>query len=140
MNENSRQDEWRQHCGKKHFRGKAVIAEKIEILRIAEGRDHSAEVGGAVLQNEQERGVLFLAGRGKNKPAKRQKGQQGGIIGQKHRPEHGDDYQRRTNAPDSRKGVYHPLGKRGKDMQIPQSTHHCQHTKQASKRLEVIIT
>jgi len=37
------------------------------------------------------------------------------------------------------KGVYHPLGKSGKDMQIPQSTHHCQHTKQASKRLEVII-
>lgn len=69
-----------------------------------------------------------------------QKSQQGGIIGQEHRAEHGDNHQRRTHAPDSGKGVYHPLGKSGKDMQIPQSTHHCQHTKQASKRLEVIIT
>ena len=139
-NENSRQDEWRQHYRKERLRRKTVIAEKIEILRIAEGRDHPTEVSGTVLQNEQKRRVLFLTGRGKHKPAKRQKGQQGGIIGQKHRPEHGDDYQCRTHAPDSGKGVYHPLGKSGKDMQIPQSTHHCQHTKQASKRLEVIIT
>ena len=116
------------------------IAEKIEVLRIAERCDHSAEVGGTVLQNEQERRVLFLSSGGKNKPAQWQKSQQGGIIGQEHRAEHGDNHQRRTHAPDSGKGVYHPLGKSGKDMQIPQSTHHCQHTKQASKRLEVIIT
>ena len=128
-NEDGRQDEGRQHCGKKHFRGKAVIAEKIEILRIAEGRNHPTEVGGAVLQNEQKRGVLFLTGRRKNKPAKRQKSQQGGIIGQEHRAEHGDDHQRRTHAPNRGKGVHHPLGKCGKDMQIPQRAHHCQHTK-----------
>ena len=85
-NENSRQDEWRQHCRKKHLCGKVVIAEKIKILRIAERCDHSAEIGGTVLQNEQERRVLFLTGGGKNKPAKWQKSQQGGIIGQKHRP------------------------------------------------------
>ena len=96
-----------------------VLAVKIEILRIAEGREHSAEVGGAVLQNEQERGVLFLTGRGKHKPTQWQKSQQGGIIGQEHRAEHGDNHQRRTNAPGSGKGVYHPLGKSGKDMQIP---------------------
>ena len=139
-NEDGRQDEGRQHCRKERFRGKTVIAEKIEILRIAEGRDHSAEVGGAVLQNEQKRRVLFLSSGGKDKPTQWQKSQQGGIIGQEHRAEHGDNHQRRTNAPDSGKGVYHPLRKSGKDMQIPQSTHHCQHTKQASKRLEVIIT
>ena len=139
-NEDGRQDEWRQHCGKKHFRGKAVIAEKIEILWIAEGRDHAAEVGGAVLQNEQKRRLLFLSSGGKNKPTQWQKSQQGGIIGQEHRPEHGDDHQRRTHAPNRGKSAHHPLRKGRKDMQIPQSTHHRQHTKQASKRLEVIIT
>ena len=92
------------------------------------------------MQNEQKRGVLFLTGRGKHKPAKRQKGQQGGIIGQKHRPEHGDNHQRRTHAPDSGKGAYHPLGKSGKDMQISQSAYHRQNTEQAGKRFKVIIT
>ena len=138
-NEDGRQDEGRQHCRKERLYGKAVIAEKIEVLRIAEGRDHAAEIGGAVLQNEQERGVLFLTGRGKNEPAQRQKGQQGGIIGQKHRPEHGDDHQRRAHAPNGRKSMYHPLGKGRENMQVPQGAHYCQHAKQAGECLQVII-
>ena len=91
------------------------------------------------MQNEQERGVLFLTGRGKNKPAKRQKCQQGGIIGQKHRPEHGDDHQCCTYAPNRGKGVYHPLRKSGKDLQVSQSTYHRQNTEQTGKRFEVVI-
>ena len=57
--------------------------------------------------------MLFLSSGGKNKPAQWQKSQQGGIIGQEHRAEHGDNHQRRTHAPDSGKGMYHPLGKSG---------------------------
>ena len=63
------------HCSGALVSGKTVIAKKIEILRIAEGRDHSAEVSGTVLQNEQERRVLFLSSGGKNKPAQWQKSQ-----------------------------------------------------------------
>ena len=52
------------------------------------------------MQNEQKRRVLFLSSGGKNKPAQWQKSQQGGIIGQEHRAEHGDNHQRRTHAPE----------------------------------------
>ena len=119
--------------------GDAVIAEEVEILRIAEGGDHSAEVGGAVLENEQQRGVLFLPCDGEDEPAQRKKGQQGSIVGQEHGAEHGDDHQRRAYAPDGGKGVHHPLGKSGKDIQIPQRAHYRQNTEQAGEGLEVII-
>ena len=138
-NEDGGQDEGRQHHGKERPGGDAVIAEEVEILRIAEGGDHSAEVGGAVLENEQQRGVLFLPCDGEDEPAQREKGQQGGIVGQEHGAEHGDDHQRRAYAPDGGKGVYHPLGKGGKDIQIPQRAHHRQNTEQAGEGLEVII-
>ena len=83
--------------------------------------------------------MLFLSSGGKNKPAQWQKGQQGGIIGQKHRPEHGDDYQCRTHAPNRGKGVYYPLGQGRKDMQVSQSAYHRQNTEQAGKRFKVVI-
>ena len=80
-NEHGGQDEGRQHHGKERPGRDAVIAEEVEVLRIAEGGDHSAEVGGAVLENEQQRGVLFLPCDGEDEPAQRKKGQQGGIVG-----------------------------------------------------------
>ena len=139
-NEHGGQDEGRQHHGKERPGGDAVIAEEVEILRIAEGGDHSAEVGGAVLENEQQRGVLFLPCDGEDEPAQRKKGQQGSIVGQEHGAEHGDDHQRRAYAPDGGKGVHHPLGKSGKDIQIPQRAHYRQNAEQAGEGLEVIIS
>ena len=69
-----------QKTGKAHA-GKTV---KIKILRVADGGEHTAQVGGNGLQDDNKNHQLFLSCNRENQYGKRDKGDQGDIIGDKH--------------------------------------------------------
>ena len=66
----------------------------IKVLRVAERREHSAEVGGNVLHDEGERHVLFFARRGQNEVTERQEGEKRHVVGDQHGAEEGDVHER----------------------------------------------
>lgn len=61
-----------------------IITEQVKVLRVAKGREHSAKVGGAVLQDKGKRQVPVLSGGVQNEPTQWQKRQQSGVVGQQH--------------------------------------------------------
>lgn len=63
---------------------------KIEILGIAEGGEHSAEIGGNVLHDEGKCHVFFFAGGMEHDIAQGQEGEERHIIGNEHRAEKGN--------------------------------------------------
>ena len=85
----------RQH-DRREFPGRDVeIGVKIEILRIAEGRQHAAEIRGDVLQDKDIRHVPLLFCDGEGKVAERQKGDERHVIRDEHAAEKGDVNERK---------------------------------------------
>ena len=76
-------------------RGRNVeLGVQIQVLRIAERRQHAAEVCSNVLHDEGECHVLFLVRGAEDVIAQRQKGQQRHVVGDEHRADEGDINQR----------------------------------------------
>ena len=71
---------------------------QVQILGVAERRQHSAEIGGDVLHDKDECGIFCLAARRQHKPAQRQKCDQRHIVRHDHRAEVGDEHQRERDA------------------------------------------
>ena len=87
----------------RHYREKfaCVYLEKriqVQVLRLAERRRHSAEIGGDVLHDKDERGIFCLAARRQHQPSERQKCDQRHIVRHDHRAEVGDEHQRERHA------------------------------------------
>lgn len=133
------QEKGRQHDGNKRADGNVEEAEQIQVLRISEGRDHTAEVCGAVLQNKEHGGVLFLPGGLQDKPAQRQKRQQRRVVGEQHGAEHRYDHQRGADAADGAERAYHTLRQRGKYLHIPQRADDGQHAEKTHQRFDIVI-
>ena len=71
-----------------------VIGIEIEVLGIAEGGEHTAEVGGDILHHEDEGGVLASAAGGQRVVAERQEGDERHVVRHDHRTEVSDEHQR----------------------------------------------
>lgn len=78
------------HDAHKFARGDIESGINIEILRVSEGGEHTAEVGGNILHNESKRHVFFLTRGGKHEISEGQKREQRHIVGKEHRADKGD--------------------------------------------------
>ena len=108
-------------------------------MRIAERREHSAEIGGNVLHDEGESHVFLLAAGVKRVEAERQEREKRHVICNKHRADKGDIHKRQhTHAcileerdDFSRQQI--------EKADVFERTHGCQHTEQTGKRLIVKV-
>ena len=125
------QQERRQHNGQEFPVRDVVVVEQIQVLGIAEGRQHTAQVGGAVLQNERQRRPFRLTGALQHKPAEGQERQQCRVVGQQHGAHQRDTYQRRHRAAGGVEHLRQPLRQQRKQSHAAQRTHHRQHAQQA---------
>jgi len=94
-NKHDGEKERRCHDRHKLTRGNAELSVEVQILRIAEGREHTAEVCGNILHNERERHILGLARSGQHEVSERQERKQCHIVCDKHRTDEGDVHQRK---------------------------------------------
>ena len=135
----------REQKGKKHYRNEfsrwdIVFCVKIKILRISEGREHSAEVSRDILHNEGKSHIFLLSRRGKYKISERQKGQQRHIVRDQHRADKG--------YVDQRKNAHFGIFKASddlfcqdiKEMNIFQRAHDSQDAKKTGERFIIEIT
>ena len=86
-------DKRREHNAHELTVGNTELGIEIEVLRIAEGGEHTAEVGGYILHYVGERHILFLARGVQDEVAERQEGQERHIVGNQHRADKGDVYE-----------------------------------------------
>jgi len=71
------------------------IGIQIQILRIAEGGEHTAQICRDVLQHEQICHIFFLLRYRQSEIAQRQKGNQCHVVGNDHRADEGDGYEQK---------------------------------------------
>jgi len=113
---------------------------EVKILRVSEGGQHSAEVGGDVLHNEGERHILFLVGRMQNEVSQRQEGQERHIVGYEHRADEGDVDQRQHAHPRCSEAGDDLLRQGVEKAYVFQRADHRQHAEKAGQGLEVEIS
>ena len=92
--EHERRREGDRHDREKFARRDGEIGVQVQILRIAEGGEHPAQVGGDVLHDEGEGGQLLVPARVEHEVAEGQEGDQRHVVGHDHRPEIGDEHER----------------------------------------------
>jgi len=112
---------------------------EIQILRVAKGREHAAEVSGDVLQDEDGGQILFAAGKGENEITQRQEGDQRHIVGNQHGADEGDiDQRQRCGA--RRAGENDDAVRQdGEKVDVFQRADDRQSNKQAAQRFEIIV-
>ena len=115
------------------------MIEQVQILWIAEGRQHPTQIGGTVLQNKGKSYQLFLSRFMQDEPAQRQKGQQCGIVGQQHGSNQRDEHQCDHHAAAGMKRPHQLLGQYGKQSHPAQSADDCQNAEQTRQRFDIVI-
>ena len=108
-------------------------------MRIAEGSQHTAQVGGDVLQDEGGSHVLILARGGEREITQRQEGQQCHIIGNEHRADEGDVHQREYRHAQITCHADDFLRDDGEEANVSQGADDCQRYEQTGQRLIVQI-
>ena len=97
-------DEEERDCKRqRHYREKlpcayGIIGIKIQVLRIAEGGQHAAEIGGDILHYEHERRIFRPAAGGKHEPSEREEGDESHIVRHHHGTEVSHEHQRESHA------------------------------------------
>ena len=80
----------RKHDGYKLAVCNVIVRVQIQILRVAKGRKHAAQVCRNVLQDKHHRHIALAIRYGEYKVAQRQKGDQRHIVGNEHGTDKGD--------------------------------------------------
>ena len=115
------------------------MAVKIQVLGIAEGGQHTAQIGGDVLEDEHQRHGVLLAGALQHEIAQRQKGQKGHVVGDEHGADEGDIHQRNDRHPQGFELFNDFSCQQIEKLDVFQGTNHRQHTKQAGQGAPVKI-
>ena len=113
---------------------------QIQVLRIAKGREHAAQIGGDVLQDEYQRHIPLSPRRGKHEIAQRQKRDQRHIVGNQHGADKRNPHQRQRGGPGIAREPDNPPGQNGKKMNILQRTDHGQRAEKTAKGLYIKVT
>ena len=129
----------RKHNGHKFQIADLVFGIYVKILRIAEGGQHTAEIGGDVLQDEDERHLGFLACCGKNVIAEGQEGNKRHIVCDQHGADKGDENKRHHRGAKISRRVNNAPRKNGKESNILESADHRKGTEETRQRLEIKV-
>lgn len=136
--ENRREERHRHHPEKPHGRN-LKIAVEIEVLRVPERGEHPAEVGSGVLQNEDERHVLFLFAREKDETGERQKSEERHVVRYQHGAEESDVCQAEDAGTEIPREGDNLLREDGKEPNVPERTDHGEGGEQAGEGRPVEI-
>ena len=139
-NQRDRNGERQRHDPHEFARRDGEFGVQIQILRIAKGREHAAQVGRNVLQNERDRHVLFLAGGRKHEIAQRQERQQRHIVGDEHGTDEGDIHQRQHAHAGVSEQLNDAPGKDIEELNVLERADYRQHAEQAGQGLHVEVT
>ena len=112
---------------------------QVQILRIAEGSQHPAQIGRDILQDEHSCHVPLFPRSGKYQIPQRKKGDQRHIIGDQHRANEGDITQRNGSHAGISRQTNHFPGQNGKKVNVFQSADHGKRSEKAAERLYVKI-
>lgn len=137
--ESDRKRKRRCHYQHKLACGDIELSVKIEVLRVAEGRQHSAEVCGNVLHYKSESHVFSLSRGAENEVAERQKGQQSHVVCNQHRPDKSDVDKRKHTHSRSFKALDDFLGENIEKVDVFERADHRQHAEKTGQGLEVKI-
>ena len=131
--------ERREHRQRKRPCRNAKIAVEIQVLRVAERCQHSAEVGGGILENERECHVALFSRRGQDIAGQRQKGKERHIVRNQHGTDEGDIRQGKHTGAERARQRHNPLREDGEETDVPQRRHDGERRKQAGQRGEINI-
>jgi hypothetical protein len=112
---------------------------EVEILRIAEGGEHSAEVGGYILQNKGVRHVFFALARPQNEVTEGKEGQECHIVRDKHRAYEGYIHEREDAEARVFRFLDYLLGQNVEEADIFERANYGKHAKETGEGLEVKI-
>ena len=112
---------------------------KIQILRISKGCQHTAEVGGDILKDEDIGHLLLIFRYGKRKIPKRQERDQCHVIGDQHRSDKSDIYESQGQKPEISGRHNDPLRHDTEESDILQGTDHCERQEKTGQRAKVKV-
>ena len=115
------------------------MRKKIQILRVAEGSEHTAEIGGNVLHDEGKSHVFLLSRCRENKIAERQECQKCHIIGNQHRSDEGDVNQCQNGGTGIACQGHNSARQDGEKFDVAQSADNSQGAEKAGQRFEIGI-
>ena len=135
---------YRKHKRRCHYRYEFAVRDiefriEIEILRIAERREHTAEICRDILHDKCESHVPFLACRREDKISERQKCQQSHIVCYQHGADESDIHEREYAHARIFENAHYPFGKDIEKPDVFQSTDDRQYGKKAGKSFEIKI-
>ena len=116
-----------------------IIRIKVEVLRVAEGCEHTTEVRGDVLQNEGQSHVLSLPRGIQHKVAEGEKRKECHVVRNQHGTEKGNRNKGEDGSAQIPRHADDPTRERGKKPDVPQGTDDGKGGKEAGQRLEIEI-
>jgi hypothetical protein len=148
FNENNAEEsyhKYRDNEGEKHYErefadGYVEFIIYVEVLRVAEGRYHTAEVCRDILHDKRERHIFLLAGAVEGEEAEGQKCYERHIICYEHRADEGDVDKRDNAKARIFTELYDLTRKYREKADVAESANHRKHGKKASERFEIEIS
>ena len=111
----------------------------IKFGKVAEGGEHSAQVGCNVLQDEYICHISLIAGAVQDQIAQRQEGEQCHVIGDEHGTDEGDIHQGNGGKTEVLCKAYDLFRTDIEETDLPESTDHGKGTEKAGKGTEVKV-
>lgn len=122
------------------FRGADLVKRiQVQILGIAERREHTAEIGGDILHNESKREVLSFAARIEHEKTERQKSDERHVVRHDHRAEIGDGHERKHDAAHALETPDDLIGEPHEKFDILERPYHSQRTEEARERAQIEV-
>ena len=112
----------------------------VKVLRIAKGREHTAEVCGDILHDERKRHVFLLLCRLQNHKSKRQEREKRHIVGKEHRPDEGDVDERQHTELRVFAKPNDPACQRDEEFHVAKCANAGERAEKTGQRLEIEIT
>lgn len=108
-------------------------------MRIAEGREHSAEVCRDILHNERKNHVLFFLRVRQNEVAEGQKSQKRHIVGNQHRADKGYVHERQNRASCRLENFHRPFCEEVEKVYVFEGADDGKRRQKTGKRVEIEI-
>ena len=112
---------------------------EVQVLGIAEGGEHAAQVRGDVLHDKGKGHVLLLSGGGEHEVSQGQEGQQCHVVGNEHGANEGDVDQCQNAEPGIAEALNDFLSQNVEEADVLQGTDYSQNAEQAGQGLEIEI-
>ena len=127
------------HRPEKRPGGEPGDGEEVQVLRVADGSGHAAQVGGNGLQHHQPQHPLLLADHAEYQQGEGHEGEQGHIIGDEHAAEEAQQHQHHREAPRSAGPPQQGAAQQLEHPQGPEPRHNDHQTEQQGQRPVVRI-